>query len=129
MKEKMNILLVEDEDTLREFVSKALVRNGYEVSAAASAKEAQEIFEKEGGAFHLVFSDVVLPDETGLQLADRLLSAKPDLPVLLTSGYMNHKSRWPRIVERGFRFLQKPYSIRNLLRYLRDVLEVDDKPH
>ena len=72
---------------------------------------------------HLVFCDVVLPDRDGPELVDQLLSRKPKLCILLTSGYTDQKSQWSVIRERGFRFLQKPYPIPNLLRAIRRAIE------
>lgn len=115
------ILLVEDEEAVREFTSKVLRDNGYTVFEAADVKEALEIFEKENREFHLVFSDMVLPDKSGLQLVDQLLSVRPELLVLLSSGYSDDKSQWPIIREKGFRFLQKPYSIPELLKVVRET--------
>jgi two-component system cell cycle sensor histidine kinase/response regulator CckA len=119
------ILLVEDEAAVRELVARSLGENGYVVFKAASAQEALEIFARERGKFHLIFSDVVLPDGTGLQLADQFLPRNPELRVLLSSGYTAQKSQWPLISERGFRFLQKPYTLADLLRALRAAVDTD----
>jgi two-component system cell cycle sensor histidine kinase/response regulator CckA len=119
------ILLVEDEEGVREFATKALGENGDIVYEAANAEEALNIFEKEGGNFDLIFSDVVLPDKTGLELVDQLLSCKPELRVLLSSGYTDHKFQWPVILERGFQFLQKPYGLTDLFQAIRDAIEQD----
>jgi two-component system cell cycle sensor histidine kinase/response regulator CckA len=117
---------VEDDNQVREFAVKALARNGYVVFEVASAQEALEIIEREGGKFNLVFSDVVLSGQTGLQLVDQLLSRYPKLPILLGSGYTDQKSQWPVIRERGFRFLQKPYAVADLLRAIREA--IDSRP-
>jgi len=117
------ILLVEDEAGVRKFATGVLGENGYEVFEAASAKEAMDIFEREKGRFHLVFSDVVLPDKNGLQLVDQLLSRKPGLRILLSSGYTEEKSQWSVIRERGFRFLQKPYALPDLLQAVKEAIE------
>ena len=109
------ILLVEDEEAVRELASRALRENGYVVFEAGAYGEALEVFEREGGRFDLVFSDVVLPDKSGIKLIDKLLSRRPDLQVLVSSGYTDQKSQWPVIQEKGFRFLQKPYSLVDLL--------------
>ena len=116
------ILLVEDEEAVRDFAKRALSENGYVVVCASDADEAIGIFERERGDFELVFSDVVLPDKTGIQLADELLSRKPDLRVLLSSGYTDHKSQWPIVEERGYRFIQKPYSLPDLLGTVREMV-------
>ena len=117
------ILLVEDDPVIREFANKVLTRNGYEVLEAPNTQEALDIFEKANGDFDLVLSDVVLPDKSGLQLAEELLLRKPTLKVLLTSGYTDQKSQWPIIREKGYQFIQKPYGLNDLLRVVREVLD------
>jgi signal transduction histidine kinase len=117
------ILLIEDEDNVRRFASRALGRCGYKVFEASDNEEAIRIFEKEKGKFHLIFSDVVLPDDTGIKLVERFLSVNPDICVLLTSGYTDQKSQWQVIKERGYPFLQKPYTMSNLLIAVRNAIE------
>lgn len=116
------ILLVEDREDVRGFAVRALRGNGYDVTEAAGAEEALRVFEVEKGDFHLVFCDVVLPDRSGLWLVDRLLTSKPGLKVLLSSGYTDVKSQWPVIQKKGFPFLQKPYMLRDLLRTVKRVV-------
>ena len=116
------ILLVEDEDAVRTFATRALRENGYVVCDAASADEALDVFDREAGQFDVVFSDVVLPGLSGIRLVDRLLALRPDLEVLLSSGYTDQKSQWPVIREKGFRFLQKPYSLPDLLGAIEDIV-------
>ncbi len=117
------LLVVEDDPGVRELARRALGENGYVVFEATSAADALDIFEREKGHFHLVFSDVVLPDQTGLQLVDHFLARKPALKVLLSSGYADRKSQWPLICERGFHFLEKPYTLSALLRAVREAIE------
>jgi len=117
------ILLVEDEEMLLEFTVGVLRENGYTVLAAKNAEEALDLFEREKGDFHLVFSDSVLPDKAGIELVDQLLSRKPDLKVLMTSGYLDDKSRWSIIQEKGYAFLHKPYTLAALLQALEEVIK------
>jgi PAS domain S-box-containing protein len=116
------ILLVEDEEAVREFATRALRESGYTVYEANGADQAMEVFDNEGGDFDVVFSDVVLPDRSGIGLASDLLTKKPGLHILLASGYTDQKSQWPAIREKGFRFLQKPYSLPDLLGTIRDIM-------
>jgi PAS domain S-box-containing protein len=116
------ILLVEDDESVRKFTARVLRKHGYTVKEAVSAEEGLDIFEREKGEFDLVFSDVVLPGRTGLQLAEDLLPRKPELRVILTSGYTEQKSQWRLIQEKGFHFIQKPYSINDLLVMVRDAI-------
>ncbi|MBN1552125.1 GAF domain-containing protein [bacterium] len=115
------ILMIEDENRVREFTSKGLLQNNYKVFPAASAAEAFKLFEKEKGDFDVIFSDVVLPDLNGIELADQLLQKNPKLRVLLSSGYVDHKSQIPSAKERGLFYLQKPYALPDLLRMIKTV--------
>jgi signal transduction histidine kinase/CheY-like chemotaxis protein len=121
------ILLVEDENSVREYTEKALTKSGYQVVTATNAEEAMAAFEREKTAFDLVFSDVVLPDRSGIELVENLKTRNGNLAILLNSGYTDHKSQWPIIVQKGFRYLQKPYSLNDLLKAMREVLKKDKR--
>jgi PAS domain S-box-containing protein len=116
------ILVIEDEMRLSQFIRRALEENGYKVHLANNAHEAQEIFDGEKGRFDLVLSDVVLPGKGGLELMEAFRSRRPDLKVLLSSGYTDHKNQWPMIQEKGYRFLQKPYNLHELLKTIRMII-------
>ena len=117
------ILLVEDEAGVRDLTTRALRENGYVVIEAASTQEALDIFEQEKGNFHLVLSDVVLPDQTGIELVNQLLQRQPKIQIMLVSGYTDQKSEWVTIHKKGFRFVQKPYALPDLLRSVRELIE------
>ena len=108
------VLLVEDESRLREVAAKTLESIGYVVFQAANSAEARKIFAVEGGNFNLILSDVVMPGGSGVELVESLLEEKPGLNVLLTSGYTDEWSQYPLIKERGYNFIQKPYSAGDL---------------
>jgi len=120
--EGQRILLVEDEDGIREFAGNVLTLHGYNVLSASNVDEAVRIFNREDQNFDLLFTDVVLPDKDGLELIDILFEDKPDLNVLLSSGYTDQKSQWAKIRSKGYMFLQKPYSLHDLLRYIANAL-------
>jgi CheY-like chemotaxis protein len=117
------ILVVEDEEIVRELASRVFRENGYIVFEAANSQEAMAIFEREKGEFHLVFSDVVMPGENGIQLVNNLLLQKPELKVLFSSGYTDDKSQRALIAEKGFKFLQKPYTPDELLQKVEQIIE------
>lgn len=117
------ILVVEDDDAIRDVTTRTLTREGYEVSAAADADQAIALFEQKSGAFDLLFSDVVLPGRSGVELAIELQKRKPDLRILLASGYANDKVQWPEIKRRGYRFLRKPFLIEELLQNIQLTLQ------
>ncbi len=114
------ILLVEDEDAIREVARRLLSTNGYLVITAASAEEALTIFEREDGNFHLVLSDVVLPNKSGVELVGQLLALKPELRIVLSSGYADEKAQLSAIREKGYPFIQKPYTTDKLLRSIKE---------
>jgi CheY-like chemotaxis protein len=116
------ILFVEDEKIIRNVAVDMLTRKGYVVFAAHNTENATKIFKKEHGNFDLMISDVVLPDENGLILASRLLSENPDLPIIMISGYTEQKSHWMSIKEMGLEFLQKPFTLIQLLEIINKVL-------
>jgi len=112
------ILLVEDEPSVREAALTWLSRNGFRVLPACDAGEAGDIFEREEGRIDLVFSDMVMPGESGLELLQRLLEIKPGLGAIIASGYGGDE-----VEAQGIRFLQKPYSLSRLLSLVREVLD------
>ncbi len=116
------ILVVEDEDAVRELAREILFEEGYEVECAGSLTEARASMEAAPG-FDLLFTDMALPDGDGLNLATELQERYPELKVLLTSGYVDHLARWPLIRDRGYRLLRKPYLISALLALVREVLD------
>ncbi|MFH1226996.1 MAG: PAS domain S-box protein [Planctomycetota bacterium] len=119
---KERVLLVEDEETVREFAHKVLEKHNYVVFAAATAREAEEIFDREKGDFQLVFSDTILPDAGGLELVHRLRTRNPKLPILLSSGYANEKVQKEIMRQKRMPFIQKPYTIDNLLKIMRESI-------
>jgi CheY-like chemotaxis protein len=119
------IFVVEDDESIRNLAQNVLAENGYQVTVAADGRTAVEVFEREKGNFDLILSDVILPDKNGVELVEDLLSRNPNLKVLLSSGYTDDKSQWAVIRKRGFRFMQKPYSLVGLLRALKALIEGD----
>jgi two-component system, cell cycle sensor histidine kinase and response regulator CckA len=116
------ILIVEDEIHVLNYASKALRMNGYTVFSAHDVKEALELFEAERGEFDLILCDVVLPDRNGLELAEELRSRRPELKILMSSGYIGYKSRVNPIRKEGFPFLAKPYTLIDLLRTVQESI-------
>jgi CheY-like chemotaxis protein len=119
------ILLVEDEESLRELSERMLRNFGYDVFSCGSLQEAFEIYEQEGERVRLLITDVVLPDGNGVELADRLKTKDPSLSVLLTSGYSEILSQWEPFREKEMPFLQKPFGMNDLLRAVQTVLDMD----
>ena len=109
------ILLVEDQDEVREMIISALQIHGYHVEPAVSYGEADALITSENEAFDLLFSDVILPDGNGIDLAKKITAENPNIKVLLSSGYTEEKARIDIIEENRFHFLQKPYPLEKML--------------
>jgi CheY-like chemotaxis protein len=118
------ILVVEDEPGVRRVAIEGLTRKGYRVLSAGSGVEALRVWEAHGREIDLVFTDLVMPEGiTGQQLGARLLEARPDLPVVYTSGYSQEFVQSGDRLREGVNFLQKPYTIDGLARTLRQRLD------
>jgi two-component system cell cycle sensor histidine kinase/response regulator CckA len=116
------ILLVEDSQQIRELATRILRESGYVVFPAANSKEAMETF-KTKASFNLIFTDVVMPGGNGPQLVERLLARKPKLKVLFSSGYNEERSQMALLKQRGYEFLQKPYTSTDLLLIIKEVFQ------
>lgn len=117
------ILLVEDDAAIRDVTLRTLTRHDYIVMAAADAEEALEIFRQENDNFNLLMADVVLPGKNGLELAMELQTSKPDIRIVLASGYAEDKSHWPEIRKQGYRFIRKPFTAEELLKNIKMALQ------
>jgi len=111
------ILVVEDEQMLRDFVTNALSSIGYRVLSAANGREALEIWEAHRDEINLLLTDVVMPGlPSGRQLEQQLTTDKPDLKVIFTSGYSAEVLGMDLSPDRGHGFLAKPYFTESLAR-------------
>jgi hypothetical protein len=109
------ILLVEDEPSLRALARKVLSHAGYNVLEASNGKEALQVAEKLGTAPDLLLTDLVMPEMSGLELADQLHKEWHDLAVLYTSGYTDHALLERNALRKEMPFLQKPYMPESML--------------
>ncbi|MFH1369031.1 MAG: ATP-binding protein [Elusimicrobiota bacterium] len=119
---KERILLVEDEQGILGLSKRVLEGNNYVVFGAVNVEEAMNVFNRENGDFRLLFTDSVLPDGNGVELAKKILSINPDIRILVSSGYLDDKAKLPDIRNMGFHFLPKPYGVEDLLKAVRKVL-------
>jgi len=117
------ILLVEDDPDVLHLATRVLRGAGYEIHAARSLQEGRDVFGQQQLRVRLLFSDVVLADGNGLELANAIRRQQPDLPVLLCSGYTDERARWSDIEQQKFHYLQKPYPTAVLLKTIRQILD------
>ncbi len=83
-----NILLVDDDQSLRRFVRRILTDHAYHVIEAADGAEALDVASTHNGPIHLLLTDIIMPKLNGLALAERLLPQRPEMAVLFMSGYL-----------------------------------------
>jgi PAS domain S-box-containing protein len=117
------VLLVEDEEAVRELVGDNLRQNGYTVLEAKNGADALEIAEKHRTRIHLMVTDVVMPGMSGRELAQRLAARHANMKVLYMSGYTDSAIVHHGVLESGTFFLQKPFRAEDLARKVRELLE------
>jgi PAS domain S-box-containing protein len=119
------VLVVEDDEAVRELVCLALKNNGYRVVAAAHAEEALRIVDAKdpGKQPALLLTDVIMPGTNGRELQQALTGRIPTLRVLFMSGYADEVIARHGILEEGLHLLQKPFAVRDLLLKVRAVLD------
>ena len=117
------VLLVEDEDIVRELSSEVLRSCGYKVIEASSGKEALRSYKEFGQEISLLMTDVVMPGMNGEELAKQLLSIQPELKILYTSGYIDNPIALSDGLKHGAAFIQKPFTNIELARKIRAILD------
>jgi CheY-like chemotaxis protein len=116
------ILLVEDNEQVREFTATVLLQSGFEVIEAKSGEDALEIATRQREHIDLLLTDVILPKMNGNALADQIRLILPELRVLFVSGYTGTALTQQGILEPGVSFLSKPFSPNTLIRRLDAIL-------
>ena len=122
------VLVVEDEEMIRQIISVALTEYGYTALLAKDGEEAQAICARNQGPIHLLLSDVVLPGMSGRESAEKLCSLRPGMRVLYMSGYTANAIVHHGVLVPGLAFLQKPFAPAALLRKVREILDMESPP-
>jgi CheY-like chemotaxis protein len=121
------VLLVEDEEMVRNLANRALTEKGYRVLAARNGQEALETLENYNGPLDLVLTDVIMPKVSGRSLIESVLARRPGLKVIYISGYTDWTVEGQGVLRPGQAFLQKPFTTSTLLRKVRQVLDTPAK--
>jgi DNA-binding response OmpR family regulator len=116
------ILVVEDDPAILDLVSLILDEAGFEVLRASSAVQAEFVAGSFPRPIHLLLSDVVMPDVSGPALAERLKAQRPDMRVMLMSGFADGAML---VLNHGWYFIQKPFLAGALLARINDLLRSD----
>jgi CheY-like chemotaxis protein len=117
------VLLVEDDDTVRALARRILTEGGYDVSTTSEGAAAARLLEDPQNDFDLLVSDVVMPGMRGVELARRARELRPELPILMMSGYTTPLSDDDRRAMATSPLLEKPFSRRDLLGEVRSLLD------
>jgi DNA-binding NtrC family response regulator len=117
------VLLVEDEESVRQLVRETLAAKGYRVVEAENGESGMAAAARHDGKIDLVITDVVMPGMGGRELVKQLAQTRPQTKVLYLSGYTEDAILSEGTIESGAAFLQKPFTLQNLSRKVREVLE------
>lgn len=116
------ILIAEDDPAVRSFVSRALAHDGHEVSAVHDGLQALEALQADD--FDLLLADIVMPELDGVALALKVARDRPELPVLLMTGYASERHRAHNLEELICEVIAKPFTLAQIHRAVEAALEL-----
>jgi len=117
------VLVVDDEPDVLHLIETILSGDGYNVVPASDAERAIRVFEKMPRRPDLVLTDVVMPGMSGPMLVDCLLALDPDLRFLFMSGYDDRQVVQRYVIERGFRLITKPFTVKALRAEIKAIID------
>lgn len=117
------ILIVEDDEGVRNFAAAALQTLGYEIFTQKNGNDAINFFEKNRNKIDMVITDVIMPGMNGKEMADQMSAMKSNLKILFCSGYTDSYIQSSGILHEGIHFINKPYSPRDLALKVREFLD------
>ncbi|MCX7856998.1 MAG: PAS domain S-box protein [Deltaproteobacteria bacterium] len=120
---KGRVLVVEDNDDLKDLITEFLTKKGYEALSAKNAQEALEIISRQTKPIDVLLTDIVMPGISGRELAQTVKRSYPETKILFMSGYMDESQLDFGIFEEGFSFIQKPFDFDTLAKKVMDLLE------
>jgi DNA-binding response OmpR family regulator len=119
------VLVVDDDEAVRELVAETLQRAGLTVLLAGDGREAVELFRRRADEIHVVVLDRTMPDMDGEEAFDEIRRIRSDARIMLVSGYSEERAAW-EFIDRGFdAFLHKPFDPMALLECVRRILEAE----
>jgi CheY-like chemotaxis protein len=117
------VLVVEDGEKVRKLIVEILESQGYKILEASHGNDALLIYEKHNGPIDLILADLLMPGMSGPELAKSLKSLHPQMKVLYMSGYTDNAIVHHGILEKGMNYIQKPFTVNELARKVREVLD------
>lgn len=123
------VLLVEDEDFVRNVTREVLELSGYQVIEAVDANDGLELYRQNIDIIDLILTDVVMPGMNGREFANQLLALRPDLKIIFMSGYTDNAIVRDSFSDLHLNYLQKPFTLDNLTDKVQQVLrETQTRP-
>jgi CheY-like chemotaxis protein len=119
------ILLVEDEPSILSMAKMMLEKFGYRVLCASAPGEALRLADEHHGDIHLLIVDVIMPEMNGRDLSRQIEALYPRMACLFISGYSGEVIAHHGLLDEGVNFIQKPFSLQNMVAKVRQVLDVD----
>ncbi len=116
------ILIVEDDELVRDMVVSVLKEYGYTTIETKSVAEALQTCEYHEGPIHALLTDIILPEKSGFELAEQIIQSREETKVLYMSGYTNNTLINEGIIDMEADFIQKPFTPNSLLRKIRQIL-------
>ena len=117
------ILVVEDEDKLRDLIKEIMEEHGYKILLANDGEDALSVVGSYRETIHLLLTDIVMPKMNGKELADILSVQRPAMQILFMSGYTEETIMHHGILDKGINFINKPFSSESLLMKIREILD------
>ncbi len=118
------ILLAEDDDSMRDFLAKALSRAGHEVEAVADGEDGLDVLGEAPGRFELLLTDIVMPGVDGIELARRAAEVDPGLKIMFITGFAAVALNAGASAPKDAKVLSKPFHLRDLVDEVAKVVEV-----
>ncbi|MDD3627865.1 MAG: ATP-binding protein [bacterium] len=116
------ILVVEDQENIRDIACSVLEHAGFKVICASNGKDALNLCKKGEKSINLLYTDVIMPEMNGKQLAEEVQKIYPDIKVLYTSGYTDNSIVHYGVLDEGINFIQKPFNMELLIKKINEVL-------
>lgn len=121
------ILFVDDEETIVNIAKELLTFYGYKITIFRDGLQALEGFEKHPDDYDLIVTDMSMPNMNGLELAQRVKEIRPEIPIVLCSGFSAIINKEEALKKGVTRYLQKPLAMDHVARIIREVLDKNRK--
>lgn len=122
------VLLVEDEELVRNTIARILRRQGYQVLTAEHGGEGIRVAAEHAGPIEVIITDVMMPEISGLEFVDRITISRPDARILFMSGYSDRDVIHYEVGSRPHAFIQKPFAVEDLTKKVRELLHPESTP-